>query len=219
MRGRLIRWLVAGIGLTIRYRMHDPHGLLRDTPPGPLIFVFWHNRIFLMPHLFRKYWRPLGHDKVAVLISRSKDGEKLADVLRHFNLACVRGSSSRGGAEALRELTRLVGDGYDIGITPDGPRGPCYVMQPGCVSLARVTGAPIIPVSYRVNWKIQLKSWDRFIIPLPFALCAVHVGAAVCVSANADESERERIRLDLQRALIMLSGEPPAIEPGCGHAR
>jgi hypothetical protein len=206
MKGRLIRWLVAAIGLTIRYKIDDPHGVLRHPPAGSLIFVFWHNRIFLMPHLFRKYWRPLGHDKVAVLISRSRDGEKLADVLQHFNLACVRGSSSRGGAEALREMTRLVRDGYDIGITPDGPRGPCYVMQPGCVSLAHVTGAPIIPVSYAVNWQITLKSWDRFIIPLPFARCVVRLGTPVRVPAGADETMRERVRAELQGCLAGLGG-------------
>jgi hypothetical protein len=212
MKGWLIRWLVTVIGSTIRYRIDDPHGLLRSGKSERTIFVFWHNRIFLMPYLFRKFWHPLGRTKVAVLISRSKDGQKLADVLQHFELACVRGSSSRGGMAALREMKRLVSEGYDIGITPDGPRGPCYVMQPGPISLAQITGMPIIPVSYTVNWKFTLKSWDRFIIPLPFGRCDVRIGEPVRVSSDADESGMEQVRLQVQRTLIDMAGEPAPVE-------
>lgn len=194
MNGRLIRLLITAISVTLRYRIHDPHGVLAATPPGPLIFVFWHNRIFLMPHLFRKYWAARNRQRVAVLISRSRDGQRLADVLAAFRLRCVRGSSSRGGAEALRELTGLVQDGYDIGITPDGPRGPKYTLQPGCVILAQLTGATIIPVSYDLNWKITLKSWDAFMIPLPFARCAVHLGPPLAVPPEADiETKRAEV--------------------------
>src|SRR2546430_1025425 len=102
MTGWLLRLFVAIIGAALRWRIEDTAGLLAATPARPLIFAFWHNRIFLMPHLFRKYWQPRGHQRVAVLVSASKDGEKLARVLRRFNLVCVRGSSSRRGKEALR---------------------------------------------------------------------------------------------------------------------
>lgn len=199
MKGRLIRILVTLIGVTLRYRMQDPHGVLAATPTGPLIFVFWHNRIFLMPHLFRKYWRPRGRDRVAVLISRSKDGQLLAEALAAFGLRCVRGSSSRGGAEALREMTGLVQEGFDIGITPDGPRGPKYVLQPGCVILAQRTGVTIIPVSYDTNWKITLKSWDAFMIPVPFARCTIQIGAPLTVSPDADiETKRAEVEAALR---------------------
>ncbi len=208
MKGWLIRLLVTAIGVTLRYRFHDPHGLLDRTPSEPLIFIFWHNRIFLMPHLFRKYWRPRGRNRTAVLISRSKDGQRLADVLTAFRLRCVRGSSSRGGAEALRELTGLVQEGYDIGITPDGPRGPRYVLQPGCVNLARLTGATIIPVSYDLTRKITLRSWDAFQIPVPFARCTVRIGPPLTVPRDADVETK---RAEVEQVLRQLS------EPRCSH--
>lgn len=207
MNGWLVRGLVTLCGITLRYRLVDPHGVLDRSWPTPLVFVFWHNRIFLMPYLFRKYWRPRGRTRVAVLVSRSKDGQQLADVLAAFRLRCVRGSSSRGGAEAVRELTRLVAEGFDIGITPDGPRGPRYVLQPGCVNLAQLTGAPLIPVSYELSRKHTLKSWDAFMIPWPFARCTVHLGAPVVVPRDADEQTSENKRLELERILQRLSSQ------------
>ena len=200
MKGWLIRILVTTIGVTLRYRVDDPHGVLSATPDGSLIFIFWHNRIFLLPHLFRKYWVSRGRTKVAVLISRSKDGQLLAEVLAAFRLRCVRGSSSRGGAEALRELTTLVREGFDIGITPDGPRGPKYTLQPGCVNLAQLTGATLIPISYDLSRKITLRSWDAFMIPLPFSRCTVHLGAPLKIPRDAEvEPRRAEVETTLRQ--------------------
>ena len=204
MKGWLIRVLVTIVGATLRYRVEDPGRVLDTVPATPLIFVFWHNRIFLLPQLFRKYWCPRGRKRVAVLVSRSKDGALLADVLACFRLRCVRGSSSRGGKEALRELTRLVEEGYDIGITPDGPRGPRYVLQPGCVNLAQLTGASIIPISYDLSWKITLQSWDAFMIPLPFGRCTVRLGPPFPVPPAVDD---EPYRVLLEQQLRKLTGE------------
>jgi len=138
--GWLLRVLVSLIGSTVRWRIEDPAGFLANTPQRSCIFVFWHNRIFLMPYLFRKHWHTRQRDRVAVLVSASKDGEHLARVLSKFNLICVRGSSSRRGKEALRELARLVEEGYDVGITPDGPRGPKYHCQDGVERLPSIAG-------------------------------------------------------------------------------
>jgi lysophospholipid acyltransferase (LPLAT)-like uncharacterized protein len=113
----------------------------------------------------------------------------------------VRGSSSRRGAQALRELTTWAERGYDLTITPDGPRGPCYQIQDGITSLAQLTGLPIVPVALNLNWKISLKSWDRFQIPLPFARCEVCVGKTFRVPAEASDEEREKLRLQLEAEL------------------
>lgn len=201
MKPWLLKLLVTVIGSTLRFRIDDAAGLLDNTPHQPLIFTFWHNRIFLMPHLFRKFWMPRGHHNVAVLVSRSKDGQFLSDILASFKLRCVRGSSSRGGKEALLELTRLVQDGFDVGITPDGPRGPRYILQPGCIALAQLTGAPIVPLSYDVTNKITLKSWDAFMIPLPFSRCTVTVGKPLTVPRDADENVQEEKRVELENQL------------------
>lgn len=205
MIGRLLRILVSLIGVTLRWRVDDPIDILHHPPDHSVIFAFWHNRIFLLPFLFRKHWIRRQRDKVAVLVSASKDGEKLVRVLEKFDLICVRGSSSRRGQEALRELTRLMKEGYDAGITPDGPRGPKYQVAAGVVSLAQLAGAPIIPVSYDVDWKITLKSWDAFMIPLPFSRVRLRIAPPIVVPADANEKLREDKRLELQSVLQSLS--------------
>ena len=205
MMGWLLRILVSVIGSTLRWRIEDPSGLLAHTPERSCIFAFWHNRIFLMPYLFRKHWRSRQRDRVAVLVSASKDGEKLARVLSKFDLICVRGSSSRRGKEALRELTSLVNDGYDAGITPDGPRGPKYCCQDGVISLAQITQAPIVPVSYDVSRKITVNSWDSFMVPLPFARATLRIGAPMTVPADASDEQHEQKRLELENVLKSLS--------------
>jgi lysophospholipid acyltransferase (LPLAT)-like uncharacterized protein len=203
--GWLLRILVWLIGLTQRWRMEDPHGVLAKPPEGAYIFAFWHNRIFFLPFLFRKYWHARERKRVAVLVSASKDGEKLSRVLEKFNLVCVRGSSSRRGREALRELQKLVREGHDIGITPDGPRGPKYKVQDGVISLAQLTGATIVPITYLLEWKITLKSWDAFMIPLPFGRCVVRLGKPMFVSREAMEQDRENKKLELETVLKNLS--------------
>jgi len=183
MIGWLLRILVSLLGSTVRWQIDDAPGLLAQTPERSCIFAFWHNRIFLMPYLFRKHWHTRQHDRVAVLVSASKDGEKLARVLDKFNLICVRGSSSRRGKEALRELKHLVNEGYDAGITPDGPRGPKYHCHDGVISLAQLTQAPIIPVSYDLEHKHTFKSWDGFMVPYPFTRATLRIGAPLIVPA------------------------------------
>ena len=203
--GWLLRILVTAIGGTLRWRIDDAAHLLANTPERPCIFAFWHNRIFLMPYLFRKHWHSRHHDRVAVLVSASKDGEKLAHVLSRFNLLCVRGSSSRRGKEALQELTRLIGEGYDVGITPDGPRGPKYHCQDGVITLSQLTQAPIIPVSYDLSRKITVNSWDAFMIPLPFTRATLRVARPLNLPPDADASLRENKRLELENILKNLS--------------
>ena len=203
--GWLLRLVVTLIGSTVRWRIVDSAGLLAHTPQRSCIFAFWHNRMFLMPYLFRKHWHSRQRDRVAVLVSASRDGEKLARVLSKFNLICVRGSSSRRGKEALRELARLVGEGYDVGITPDGPRGPKYHCEDGVISLSQITQSPIIPVSYDLEHKVTVHSWDNFMIPWPFTRATLRIGVPLIVSADAGDSQREQKRLELESVLKSLS--------------
>jgi lysophospholipid acyltransferase (LPLAT)-like uncharacterized protein len=114
----------------------------------------------------------------------------------------VRGSSSRRGAQALLELASWAERGYDLAVTPDGPRGPCYVVQEGVMALAQVTGLPIVPYSCRVGWKLRLKSWDRFQIPLPFSHCEMTFGEPIRVPRRATDAEREQLREQLGAALL-----------------
>jgi lysophospholipid acyltransferase (LPLAT)-like uncharacterized protein len=138
---------------------------------------------------------------MAGMVSASRDGALLARILELFGVEPVRGSTSRRGPQALRELTTWGERGYDLAITPDGPRGPCYVVQDGVMALAQLTGLPIVPVSYHLNWKFRPKSWDRFQVPLPFARCEVTIGEAVRVPRAASETERERLRQELEQTM------------------
>jgi hypothetical protein len=199
--------MVSCIGSTLRWRVEDPAGVLANTPERSCVFAFWHNRIFLLPYLFRKHWHTRRRDRVAVLVSASKDGEFLTRVLEKFQLICVRGSSSRRGQVALREMTELVNLGYDAGITPDGPRGPKYVCQNGVISLAQLTQAPIIPVSWDVTRKVVVNSWDNFIVPLPFARATLRIGAPMMVAAGVSGEEFEQKRLELESVLKNLARE------------
>jgi len=206
---RVAAWLIGTslklLAATLRYRVNGKPGPI-ELPPGPLIFALWHNRLALCMKLYRSYGRPeRPNGRLAALISASKDGALLAALLENHCVQPVRGSSSRRGAQALVELTSWAERGYDIAVTPDGPRGPCYVMQPGVMTLAQVTGLPILPCSYHLNWKIRLKSWDRFQIPLPFARCDVFTGDLILVPREAKDTDRDRLRQQLQEALMAIT--------------
>jgi len=156
--------------------------------------------------LYRSYARSeRSAVRLAALISASKDGALLAALLESYRVQPVRGSSSRRGAQALIELTSWAERGYDLAVTPDGPRGPCYSMQPGVITLAQMTGLPILPASYRLSWKIKLKSWDRFQIPLPFARCDLFLGDLIRVPREVSEGDRTQIRQQVQEALMAIT--------------
>jgi len=142
---------------------------------------------------------------LAAMVSASKDGGMLTAVLDCFKVKPVRGSSSRRGRQALLELTTWAERGYDLAITPDGPRGPCYVVQEGVASLAQLTGLPIIPVSYHLCWKIHARSWDRFQIPLPFSRCEIIYEKPIRVPRNATAEQRETLRSQLEQTLRAIS--------------
>jgi len=139
--------------------------------------------------------------KLAALVSASKDGALLAAVLARFGVAQVRGSSSRRGPQALLELTTRGQMGYDLALTPDGPKGPRYVVQAGVISLAQVTGFPIIAVTCNTFRKISLKSWDGFQIPLPFSRCEFNLNEPIFVPREADAAGKEKLRRELEDCL------------------
>jgi lysophospholipid acyltransferase (LPLAT)-like uncharacterized protein len=197
-----------GLALTLRYRWTDRSGFFGQRPVPNAIYCIWHNRLALCMRLYYGYVRK--HNQIpglAAMISASKDGAFLSAVLQRFGVQPVRGSTSRRGRQALLELTKWAGRGYDLAITPDGPRGPCYQVQDGVMALAQLTGLAIVPLAYNLGWKIRLKSWDRFQIPLPFSRCEMILGKPVRVPREATAREREALRLELERALKEMSEE------------
>ena len=165
----------------------------------PFIAAFWHGRLLMAPTGWRRT-APL-----AVMISRHNDGEMIARTVHHFGVNTVRGSTTRGGAKALREMLDIVKSGTNVAITPDGPRGPRMRAQAGIVLLARLSGAPIVPVTYAVSRRKLASSWDRFVIALPFSRGLYLWGDPIHVAPNADEIALEAARLEVERSLNDLS--------------
>lgn len=205
-RHRVAAWLlfaaIRAIALTLRFRWYNRSEFPNGVPDGPAIYCVWHNRLALCLVAYWDRAQTLNRTPgLAAMVSASRDGGFLAAVLECFEVQPVRGSSSRRGPQALLELTTWAERGYDLAITPDGPRGPCYVVQDGVMSLAQLTGLPIIPFTYNLNWKIRVKSWDRFQIPLPFSRCEMVFGGPVYVPREATDAEREVLRQRLESLL------------------
>ena len=194
------------LAFTLRKRWTDRSGFFGNPPPGPAIYGVWHNRLALSMLIYfghvHKHNRSAG---LAAMVSASRDGGFLAGILQRFGVQPIRGSTSRRGPQALRELTTFARRDYDLAITPDGPRGPAGVVQEGVIALAQLTGRPIVPVSYHANWKIRLKSWDRFQIPLPFSRVEFFYGQPIRVPREATPADRETLRLQLETALKEMS--------------
>jgi len=188
--------LLRTLFLTLRLRVHDETGFLAAPPPHPVIYTFWHNRILAITAAFLRVY-PRGRRGVLVLTSASKDGMWLGELAGRLGMGSVRGSSSRRGATAMRELLEKVGGGYDIAITPDGPRGPKYDLGSGLVFLSQKAGIPIVPCHAHFHGAVRLKTWDRFAIPAPFSRLDVTLGPLLHVpetgSGENFEAERRKI--------------------------
>lgn len=197
--GTLAGWLIRMVGMTLRVRMQDASGVTnRKNGPGPVLYAFWHNRVFIMPYV---KWKFFNHRNAVVLTSASKDGAVLERAVGVCGIGAVRGSSSRRAVAALVALRQAVKVGKDVCITPDGPRGPKYILQPGLVKIAETTGVPVvmIHVKYHSCWK--LKSWDGFVIPKPFSRVEVVMAAPRSVPSQLDENAFEIERQEIERLL------------------
>jgi len=187
--------LVRFIILTMRIRIEDRANVLGQPPEPRLIWLFWHNRLFLIPWLLQ---RKLPQRPGSALTSASKDGDYLATFIERFNVRPIRGSSSRRGVAALFEMKKNLETGIDVGITPDGPRGPRYHLNPGVVTLAQKTGVQIMPVGVEYTSYWQLRSWDGFMIPKLFSSAKIVLGERYTVQKTdtPEGFEAERARLE-----------------------
>jgi lysophospholipid acyltransferase (LPLAT)-like uncharacterized protein len=162
---------------------------------GRYIHAFWHGHLLLMPYAYPG-------SRIAILISEHRDGEYIARTMARFGHLSVRGSTTSGGAAALRRAVRLARDeGYDLGFTPDGPRGPRHRVQMGAIMAARLSGLPIVPVAFGASRARVMGSWDGFIVPLPFARGVFAYGEPIEVPRDAAEGAMETERLRLEAAL------------------
>jgi lysophospholipid acyltransferase (LPLAT)-like uncharacterized protein len=185
-----LRALVA----TLRVRREEDAIAALWAARAPLIYAVWHGRGLLLPRLY-------GRRACRVLTSRSRDGELVARWMARFGLVPVRGSSSRGGSEALRRLARALREGHEVVVVPDGPTGPREVLKAGVITLARLSGAPIVPMAVGASREWRLHSWDEFRIPKPFGRCVIRFGEPIRVPADADRAAEEAARKEVEAAL------------------
>lgn len=197
--GKMVAFLMRLLGLTLRYRIEDPSGQKTKAAPGvPVIWIFWHNCLFAAPLTRPRF---SGRAPASALASASRDGAVIESMVTSFGVKTVRGSSSRRGVAALIALKKALKAGEQLFITPDGPRGPRYHLQPGVVKLAQSSGAPIIPVRFTHSSSWRLKSWDRFHIPKPFSKVVINIGEAIQIPSKLDENDFESYRQKVENTL------------------
>jgi len=192
---KLTALLLAVVGATLRFEVIAEEGVVPATPPARGIFCFWHRCTLAAGWYFRKF-------RCSILISRSFDGELIARTLGLLGYGSVRGSSSRGGAAGLMAMREVVARGEPVVFTADGPRGPIYQTKIGPVKLAAMTGEPMGCFYLLPEHAWALRSWDRFLVPLPFSRVVVSWARAVTApAADADAATLEGTRVELNAAL------------------
>ncbi len=204
---RLAALLIRLLGATLRYedRFEDRFEnrfeaatsprLPGDQIPGPTIYAFWHRSLLVCAHRFR-------HRNIAILISRSFDGELIARTVERLGFRAIRGSSSRGGPTALKQMVEAYRAGHICALTVDGPRGPAMIAQPGAVQLAQLTGAPWIGAFSALPERAwTLTTWDRFLIPKPCSRVVLAWPAHVPTSHQTASELQSAVQATLDRAV------------------
>lgn len=189
------------IGASLRLRVEGYEGY-RDLNGGA-IYAGWHGRTFIAASFFRA-------QGVWTIISTSRDGEMQNAVFRKFGFNTIRGSSGRSGVKAAIEAIKVLRTGATMAFTPDGPRGPSGVVQAGIVLMAQKSGALLVPVGVSARWRILARSWDRYLVPLPFSRAIMIFGDPIALSEDATPEESERARLALEQAMHRLEADAEA---------
>lgn len=193
----VVVWFQRLIGLTSRFRFltNEPYeDLFRNKKP--YIYSIWHTNVLYSPYLHRG-------KNVAVLISESKDGDYINQVVHRFRNTSIRGSSSKGGSKALKAVIQHLKKGLPAAFTPDGPRGPAFILQPGVIAAAQVTQVPIVPFHYECSrqWILE-RAWDKHRVPKPFTTFVVSYGEPMIVPRDLNEAEFEAMRLKVEEAML-----------------
>ena len=167
----------------------------------PFILCFWHGRLLMMPCCWDL------SKKINLLTSLHKDGQLISKTVSHFGFKFIKGSTTKGGARAMRNILKTLELGECIGLTPDGPRGPRMVAKDGVISIASLSGVPIIPITYSIVRGKNLDTWDNFLLAFPFSRGIFVWGDPIFVEKNVNHSKRERIRKEIENELIKITNE------------
>jgi lysophospholipid acyltransferase (LPLAT)-like uncharacterized protein len=181
--------------------VEDPENVVALVRDQPVIFAIWHNRLLMLPPVFDPCFP--GRQSIG-LISASRDGDLVSILIERSGYGTIRGSTSRKGVIALRQLVDALAAGMNVLITPDGPRGPAYEVSQGVIFVAQKSSAAVVPMHMEYSSAWRLKSWDRFFVPRPFSTVRAIFGAPIHVKQTTDAQEFEKERLRLQDAMISL---------------
>ena len=176
--------------LTNKKNFHAPAKITEE----PVIFACWHGELLMLPYLY-KYYRKKPHAKV--LISPHFDGELISRTIKYFGLGTLAGSSDKNPARVLIQAIKTIKEGYDIGITPDGPKGPRHEVADGIIVMAQKTKAKIVLVEIKPTKFWQLNSWDKFVIPKPFGILNYYATSEIDVSGMQLEDARALLQKGL----------------------
>ena len=185
--------------LFFRKRIIDPDNFI-GTARG-CIGVIWHNRLMYLPSMLPKELRK----RSAAVVSASRDGQYLVDLIGYFGVKAMRGSSKKRGANALLGASRALQEGFNICFTPDGPRGPKYTMSKGAIYLASSQQADLVPVSINASRYWSVKSWDNFQIPKPFSTLTMVIGKPIRIPADLSDEELEEWQEKVKNALMEIT--------------
>lgn len=189
---------------TLRVQHLDYHKVKEFFEPGEnAILAFWHGQLLMMPFISLKF-PPYSR---AILISQHRDGEMIARIMHRFGYLDIRGSKSRGGFGALRQVLKILREGKTFVITPDGPRGPRQQVKPNVIYLAKATGLPIIPMIFGAKSFKSFSSWDAFVVPYPFTRATFIWGDPMWIPSPATEEEIEAARRTLEQTLNDLTAK------------
>ncbi len=195
--GILGAWLIRLLAFTIRID-DEPKGFNEKAKTYHALYAFWHCMMLIPAYVGRK-------SKIQVLISQHSDGEYIARVIQRLGFGVIRGSTTRGGMRAVKALVDKIREGYSVAITPDGPRGPRFVVQPGSIYLGKKTQLPIIPTVVGLSSYWALPSWDKFRIPKPFSRALMLYGEPIHIPPNLSDEDMERYRLSLEQTMINMA--------------
>ncbi len=191
----LLYFLVRLIGSSLRMKLVG-----RPEDMAKKIICGWHGRSFAFANTFR-------NSGYSVIISHSRDGEMQSRIFSRLGFRIIRGSTGRGGVRALVEAIRELKAGGTMAMTPDGPRGPSHVVQDGVMVMAQKTGAELLPAAVSCRPRFMTKSWDKYIVPVPFGRGVILFGEPIKVAPDATQEEVEAVRLQLQNEMMRLEEE------------
>ncbi|MBS3905809.1 MAG: lysophospholipid acyltransferase family protein [Syntrophaceae bacterium] len=209
IKKKLVSWLgpwlayrvIRILGRTMRFEVVNPEIQRSFIEKGiPYIAAFWHDRLLMMPLAYQG-------KKSSFLVSPHRDGLIVGRALKRFGFNPIFGSSSRGGASAIKEMVKAIQNGSDMGIVPDGPRGPRHRLQLGVIELARRTGNPILPLTFSASKKKIFKTWDRFLLPYPFSKGVFIWGEPIYVDRDGKRDYLEEVKILVERRLNELTEE------------